>query len=76
MPESSKSASKSAKRKGVSTSDVLHNAAMALEIAKECAPLVPVPFIGSIFASAKVIVDAAGVRVFTVSSWYVMTVVY
>ncbi|TDL16358.1 hypothetical protein BD410DRAFT_808190 [Rickenella mellea] len=39
--------------------DLLLNASSALELASQLAPLLPVPFVPSIFASAKLIVDAA-----------------
>ena len=38
---------------------ILTNTSNALEVAKDLAPLLPVPFVGEIFVSAKAIVDAA-----------------
>ncbi|TDL21718.1 hypothetical protein BD410DRAFT_288053 [Rickenella mellea] len=37
---------------------LVSNSITALDLAKELAPLIPVPFVASIFASARVIVDA------------------
>ena len=40
---------------------LLSQASAALDLAGNLAPLIPVPFVASIFSSAKVIVDAAAV---------------
>lgn len=45
-----------------SAQDVLSNASSALDAAAQLAPLIPVPFVSSIFASAKIIVDCAWVH--------------
>ena len=52
-------------KKGSKKADVvqtiLSQASTALDVAGELAPLIPVPFVASIFSSAKVIVDSASV---------------
>lgn len=48
--------------KGISVQSILANASRALDVAKDLAPLLPVPFVGAIFISAKAVVDAAAVR--------------
>ena len=47
--------------KSSTVSEFLSNAYTALELAIKLAPLVPVPFVSSMLASAQVIVDAANV---------------
>jgi hypothetical protein len=42
-------------------SEFISNAYTALELAIKLAPLIPVPFVSSILASAQVVVDAANV---------------
>jgi hypothetical protein len=47
--------------KSSTVSEFLSNAYTALELAIKLAPLIPVPFMSSMLASAQVIVDAANV---------------
>jgi hypothetical protein len=47
--------------KSSTVSEFLSNAYTALELAIKLAPLIPVPFVSSMLASAQVIVDAANV---------------
>ncbi len=52
----------------------LANASVVLDVATELAPLLPVPFVSSIFSSARVILNCASVRVFHVrDEMHIMT---
>ena len=46
---------------GTISDHILANASTVLEVAKEFAPLIPMPIFGSLFATGKIIIDAVQV---------------